>query len=557
MSAEIKKNSQTLHQKTEEFVRYRLAWWVLLVILVIAAVMRYGLLEVPLERDEGEYAYAGQLILQGIPPYQELYNMKLPGIYAAYAGVLAIFGQTHGGIHLGLLFINAATIILVFLLAKHLTGSLGGVTAAACFAVLSVSNSVQGVFANAEHFVILPAVGGLLLLVRALDDNRPWLIFGSGLLLGIGFLMKQHGAAFAAFGGVYVLACQLRKRPLDLICVALQCGVFAAGVAVPYIITCLILMQAGVFEKFWFWTVKYAMAYTSQVPADQAWAIFKDRTSGIGRSAPLIWILSGLGLTALVWDERSRAQAGFTGMFVLFSFLAICPGFYFRPHYFVLALPASALLAGIGASAVADRFSKIFPNTKKSSFFNLHSSIFILLVIICLTVSVFQHRRFLFRMTPVQASRFVYGYNPFPESLEIARFLRTFTKETDQIAIIGSEPQIYFYSGRRSASGYVYMYALMENHEFALRMQKEMIQEVESAQPEILIFVNIYTSWLGRADSHTVLTDWVRKYQAQYYELVGLADILKGETLYYWGPDVKNMPTSSSWIAVMKRKKSA
>ena len=153
----------------------------------------------------GEYAYTGQLILQGISPYQQMYNMKLPGIYVAYAGVLAIFGQTHSGIHLGLLLINAATIVLIFLLAKRLIDSTAGVVSAVCFAVLSVSQSVQGVFANAEHFVILPAVGGLLLLLKALDDDRPWLLFYSGLLLGISFLMKQHGAAFLAFGGLYLL----------------------------------------------------------------------------------------------------------------------------------------------------------------------------------------------------------------------------------------------------------------------------------------------------------------------------------------------------------------
>ena len=82
------------------------AWLVLLAIVLLSAVMRYGLLDVPLERDEGEYAYAGQLILQGVPPYQQLFNMKLPGIYAAYAGLLAVFGQTHTGIHIGLLFFN-------------------------------------------------------------------------------------------------------------------------------------------------------------------------------------------------------------------------------------------------------------------------------------------------------------------------------------------------------------------------------------------------------------------------------------------------------------------
>jgi len=32
--------------------------------------------------------------------------MKLPGIYYAYAGILALFGETDAGIRLGLLLIN-------------------------------------------------------------------------------------------------------------------------------------------------------------------------------------------------------------------------------------------------------------------------------------------------------------------------------------------------------------------------------------------------------------------------------------------------------------------
>jgi hypothetical protein len=51
----------------------------------------------PLERDEGEYAYAGELILQGIPLYSVASNLKLPGSYAAQAGIMAIFGQPSPG----------------------------------------------------------------------------------------------------------------------------------------------------------------------------------------------------------------------------------------------------------------------------------------------------------------------------------------------------------------------------------------------------------------------------------------------------------------------------
>jgi hypothetical protein len=51
----------------------------LLVAIMFFSMIRFRLRDMPLERDEGEYAYAGQLLLEGIPPYQLAYNMKLPG----------------------------------------------------------------------------------------------------------------------------------------------------------------------------------------------------------------------------------------------------------------------------------------------------------------------------------------------------------------------------------------------------------------------------------------------------------------------------------------------
>ena len=50
----------------------------------------------------------------GIPPHKLAYNMKLPGTYAAYALIMAVFGQTTKGIRMGLLLVNLATIFLVF-----------------------------------------------------------------------------------------------------------------------------------------------------------------------------------------------------------------------------------------------------------------------------------------------------------------------------------------------------------------------------------------------------------------------------------------------------------
>src|SRR5215471_12871931 len=102
------------------FVSQRGAWVLLGLILLLIISIRVRLREMPLERDEGEYAYAGQLILQGVPPYKEVYNMKLPGTYAAYAIIMAVFGQTPAGIHLGVMLVNVASIILMFLIGRKL-----------------------------------------------------------------------------------------------------------------------------------------------------------------------------------------------------------------------------------------------------------------------------------------------------------------------------------------------------------------------------------------------------------------------------------------------------
>src|SRR5579871_1765420 len=121
-----------------------LCYGLLLVMILLFAGIRYNLRAMPLERDEGEYAYAGQLMLQGVPPYQLAYSMKLPGTYAAYALILAVFGQTSSGVHLGLLLVNAASVLMIYLLAAHLFDRLAVIVAAASFAVLSTSASVLG-----------------------------------------------------------------------------------------------------------------------------------------------------------------------------------------------------------------------------------------------------------------------------------------------------------------------------------------------------------------------------------------------------------------------------
>jgi hypothetical protein len=138
-----------------------------------------------------------------------------------------------------------------------------------------------------------------------------------------------------------------------------------------------------------------------------------------------------------------------------------------------------------------------------------------------------------------EVSRLIYGANPFVESMEIAQYISERTSEDERIAIIGSEPQIYFYANRRAATGYIYMYALMEDHPFSQQMQQQVIEEVESVNPNYLVYVNVPNSWLVRPGSDRTIFNWYSQY-VQSYDLVGLVALAQDGATYYWDAELPN-----------------
>jgi hypothetical protein len=127
-----------------QLFRRHWSWWFMVAVLVLVAAVRVRLLNSPIERDEGEYAYAGQLMLQGIPPYELAYNMKFPGTYAAYAVIMAIFGETPAGIHFGMIIVTTLTALMLFWLGKRMLDATAGIVAATFYAVLAASPSMLG-----------------------------------------------------------------------------------------------------------------------------------------------------------------------------------------------------------------------------------------------------------------------------------------------------------------------------------------------------------------------------------------------------------------------------
>jgi hypothetical protein len=362
--------------------------------------------------------------------------------------------------------------------------------------------------------------------------------------------MKQHGATFIVFAFLYLVWQELHRQGKRWTVVVARASLFCAGAVIPFIAICLWLWSAGVFRAFWFWTFSYAQEYVSQIPLRIGALIFRDAIGHIISSSPLFWLLALAGLVSVMrgW-KRSREASIFAGAFLVFAFLSTCPGFYFREHYFVLLLPAISLLSGIGATALASPVAQ-WPGFR--------SLLELMLILAAFLATPIIERTILFKASPLNVSRLIYGPNPFPESCPIADSLKAWSSPSDKIGILGSEPQIFFYAHRRSASGYIYTYALMEKHPFALQMQKEMIRQIEAAAPRFLVYVNVEVSWLMRRDSYTAIFDWFNRYQRESYEIAGVADIVSAnKTVFAWGDEArKYSPQSSSWVAVFRRKTS-
>lgn len=486
-AAEIASGPSTeLAPLSQRWLRYA-AYAALIMVLAFFAFVRVRLRTAPLERDEGEYAYAGQLILQGIPPYKLIYSMKFPGTFGAYALIMALFGQTSAGIHLGLMLANLAASLLVFMIGKYLYGALTGVLSACTYALLSTRSSVLGFEGHATHFVVLAALAGILLLLHAIDKSSKILLFCSGLSLGLAFLMKQPGIVFAVFAVLYWLWTE-RQRPRAQI--AAGSAILICGIAAPFVLTCLILYRAGVFHEFWFWTFSYARAYGSILSLRDGW--HELRVTGPWVIRPfVIWEIAAVGLTAAIWSRKVRKRSAFLLGFLVFSGLAVCPGLYFRPHYFIMLLPAVALLTGIAISAAQEELRS------KPRLAWLPLAVFV----IAFAFSIHGHWNIYFRLDPLavyEKEHDSQGPGCADGCLEdqaVGDYIRTHSSPDAQVAVLGSEPAVYFYARRRSVTGYIYMFPMTEKQKFAPTMQEQMIGQIERSRPEFLVYVDDGYSW--------------------------------------------------------------
>jgi hypothetical protein len=95
----------------------------------------------------------------------------------------------------------------------------------------------------------------------------------------------------------------------------------------------------------------------------------------------------------------------------------------------------------------------------------------------------------------------------------------------------------------------------MEPHKYALTMQKEMIAEIEAAQPDFVVLVNVGSSWLARPDSTLMILNWFENYETTHLQTIGLVEMCPDEPAkYHWGDEAAGTtPRCNSNVWIFKR----
>lgn len=501
-------------------------FWLLL-ILFLSLLMRLPFLNVPMERDEGEYAYIAQRIQDGDIPYKDAVCQKPPLVFCIYLLIFKIMGKEISDIHLFTYLYTLLEVFLIYKLGQRLANKSVGLISALIFSIITIEPGVFGSAANTEIFMLLPIIGSIIVFLLAIKGpiKIKWL-FVCGICNGLAFMIKQ----VAIFNLFFIISClayrffkNKEKKEIRIFVTANLALLFGFVASLVPII--LYFWANGAMKDFIYWVFVHNFYYIGNSFLDRSY-LFTHWTGNVLKGDWFFWTFWLFPFAYLIKVNKGNGLM-LIGWFV-FSFFGVATGFRFWPHYFLQLAPAVALADGWGVWLLIGEIK--FRNLL------LKKSILIILLSLAL-ISLSANYGYFLAYSPKQISRELYGRNPFVEAKTIANYLNENVSAKETVAILGSEPEILYYANRKSATKYIIFYPLMGNYKDARKNQREAVQEIINNKPGFIVAVNLIASLEIGPQTERYIFDEMHKLIESKYCLDSLVLIEKETTHYVFGQE--------------------
>ncbi len=512
--------------------------------LVIFSALRLPYLDMPLDRDEGTYLVIGKQVAEGKLPYKDVYEMKPPGLFYTYALMASVGAYGFDGARLYTICFYGLAGILLFLILYRKGWQWGALASQLVFYTLSMNPYIHGFALLPEAIMVFFFLLGILLLDFT---NRHWaLAVLGGFLLGWSFWIKQNMLFPLSFLALWAGYALWIRRETSFRRVGLVLLGFISG---PFLTTLWIVIHGG-WSDMLYWMLTYpATVYTQSISWSKG---LEYLISFLNYSAPhsMIWVaLACLGFIAHFFLKKGVWGRATPALFAVFSLLAVSPGLRFYGHYWILVLPALAL--GVGALW---EFMGVQIGRNLSS---KYKDLLLAALLLCVFAFHFSNQRNVYIKPSVESwARRSYGNNPFLEIQDIASKLKTYGNVKEEVAVMGSEPQLYVYLKQTPFTAHTFITFLNKRHPRRGKMRSEFTSDVQGEKPLYLVFVNHPYSWSITEGDHQDVYQWAYRYaKNQYrpialYEMDGLASDRR-----IWAQDANSLqPKANKYIQVLIRK---
>ncbi len=466
-------------------------------LILITAAVRVPLLSIPLERDEGEYAYIAWRLGHNELPYRDWVDQKPPAIFWVYRAALTLPVDPIRAIHFAALLFSAASSCALFFLARRFTNEFWAFAAAVLFTLLSVDPLAEGTAANTEIFMLLPLILSQIAFLKAVENSRNTIsIFLCGVLTALAIAFKQVAAVnWFLLVALFPLFAATTKRWRNAIKFA---ALWAAGlIAALGSIGLYFWVRDGLSEL-----VDNVFTHNLEYIGAMTWSdrlqFCSDTLTRLAPTELLIWIFFAVGLIALIVLGNGKWFALLAGWLIT-SMIGVTASGYFFPHYFQQLLPPLALSAVFGAAWISElRFWK--------------NSWIPRLVLSALLVALPLKIIWPFWVTynSADAVRKIYPGNFFAEMRDFGTRIAQVTSPDQRVFVFGAEPELLFYAQRVSATRYIFLFPLYGPYRNAREKQMSAAQEIEHNAPAAAVYVPNDLFFNPGSDQY--FTDWSLSY---------------------------------------------
>lgn len=491
---------------------------------VCALYARIMLLQIPFERDEGGFAYIGRQLWQGNLLYTQLPDSKPPLLYLIYALFVGLPFEPVPAVHSGAFVFHLAAVAILWKWASAHMATPWNFLLTASFSLYCVSWQVVGFAAHATQILLVPALAGCCLLWQ---NKKEFFLQTAlaGLLFGLAFCIKQQ-AFFLPAGGVILIVSAFKNQRLKHSLTLLVSSAF------PFLCCMVCFTFNGRFSDFW--ENVFAEPAAQAIGFQEKVKLLATHFELVCRHWWLFWLVALGGFLQMVLRGDSYQKS--VVWFFILSLVGVVAAGPSYPHYFVLCLPWLAWGFAKGAEWLMGK--------QKSGG--------LLVILIALFFPVASETGYWLSPEYQSVERMVYGVNPFPEMKNIGAKLRNelIKSDTEKLSVLGSEPELYVYTGKTSPLRYIYHYGLLHGGKSGTEKQQQYLSDWNAAQPEWVVLPSAGIENLPQIPVfQTIIADLKTN-----YKVAGIVDIYPDHTVYNWLPQPTDTNKSPSWVLIFRKK---